>query len=156
MPTIDFELTIGAPPEAAWGTILDVESYPVFMESVLTTRLGRDDGAHRVSSWEILLKGAVLRWTEDEQVDHGAMRLEFTQTEGDMEHLEGFWQVHPVSARSVRVQMLIGFRIGIPLLADMLNPIAARAVEDNSKSMLLGLEQRLEHGTVLPPVKGAR
>jgi ribosome-associated toxin RatA of RatAB toxin-antitoxin module len=150
MPTVNFELTISTPPAAAWRAVLDVESYPAFMESVLATRLTKDDGVDRVSSWEILLKGAVLRWTEQERADHDAMRLEFTQTEGDMEHLEGFWQVHGVSAGTSRVQLLIGFRIGIPLLADMLNPIAARAIEDNSKSMLLGLEQRIS----VPPAKG--
>jgi hypothetical protein len=41
------------------------------------------------------------------------------------------------------VTLNVDFDIGIPLLADMLNPVASAALRENSQQMLAALEQRL-------------
>ncbi|MEQ4305835.1 SRPBCC family protein [Plantactinospora sp. B6F1] len=143
MPEVDFDLAIQASVDTVWKTVLDVASYPAYMENVLETRILRDDGqGTRASSWSILLKGAVLEWTEEESIDHDRRRMDFRQIDGDMEHLEGFWHVRPLEDGRVSARLFISFRIGIPLLADMLDPLARKAIHDNSQDMLLGIERR--------------
>lgn len=153
MPNVSFELEIAATVDRVWRTIVDVDSYPAFMENVVSTRALTDEAPDpdaegniglRSSAWSILLKGAVLEWEEHERIDHDRHLLEFHQLDGDMERLDGFWQVTPVGTDRAIVQLEIDFRIGIPLLADMLNPLAAQAIHDNSRSMLLAVERRLD------------
>jgi len=37
----------------------------------------------------------------------------------------------------------VRFEIGMPMLADMLNPVAARALRDNSEQMLREIERKV-------------
>jgi ribosome-associated toxin RatA of RatAB toxin-antitoxin module len=143
MPEVDFDLPIKAPIDVVWRTVADTDSYAAYMENVLSAKITSDDGAgNRLSSWSILLKGAILQWEEREEVDHENRQLRFWQTDGDMETLEGYWHVRPVDDEVVSVRLFITFRIGIPLLADMLDPLARQAIHDNSQTMLLAIERR--------------
>ena len=104
-----------------------------------------EGGEHRESSWEVLLKGSLLRWRERETVDRPGMRIDFKQLEGDLDRFDGHWLVEPAEGGS-DVELHVEFEIGIPLLAEMLNPVAARALRDNSADMLSSLEAELAAG----------
>jgi len=142
MPIVDVAFDIGAPHEVVWRTVLDVTSYPLFMESVQSVFITSENDIERTTAWSVLLKGSVLQWTEREDIDHGALRIAFQQIDGDLERFQGDWLVQP-REQGCTVSLLVDFDIGIPLLADMLNPVAAKALEDNSRSMLKQIEQRV-------------
>jgi ribosome-associated toxin RatA of RatAB toxin-antitoxin module len=146
MPKVDVQSQIRVPAERVWTAMLDIESFPDYMPNVLRTEvvsLG-DDGTRRVSAWSARLKGSVLEWVEDEHIDHGRRCIEFTQIDGDLDVFQGTWQVvDGESDGETTVRLQAEFEIGIPLLADMLNPVAARALRDNQEQMLRSLEARV-------------
>ncbi|MEV4616821.1 SRPBCC family protein [Kitasatospora sp. NPDC049258] len=144
MPRVDVELRIAAPPAAAWAAVVDVESYPHCMESVDSVVVTeRADDRHRTTAWAVRLRGSVLRWTEADRLDPVARRFDFHQLDGDLGQFVGHWAVGAAPGGGSTVALHVDFDIGIPLLADMLNPVAAEALAENAAQMLAALEQRL-------------
>ncbi|MEV1010470.1 SRPBCC family protein [Streptomyces sp. NPDC049881] len=144
MPRVEVDLPIAAPPAAAWAAVVDVEAYPACMESVEEVAVvARPDARHRTTSWSVRLQGSVLRWTEDEVIDAPARRFDFRQVSGDLGAFAGHWAVSPGPGAGSTVSLHVDFDIGIPLLADMLNPVAADALRENAAQMLDALQARL-------------
>ncbi|MGN2640643.1 type II toxin-antitoxin system RatA family toxin [Nocardia takedensis] len=143
--------TMTAPVEDVWTAIKDITVYPTFMKNVEdVTLLDNDDPAdtHRLSTWRVWLKGSILEWTEREEIDETTRTLRFEQVDGDLEVFLGHWKVDELGDGQVGVEFLVEFEIGIPLLADMLNPVAATALRDNSSTMLREIEGRVSTGIV--------
>lgn len=142
MPVVDVEEIIASDIEAVWALIADVESYSTYMEPVQSVRtLQRQENSCLVE-WEVLLKGSLLKWTERETRMPERQRIEFVQTEGDLEVFRGFWQLEKIADRVTKARLCIEFEIGIPMLRDMLDPVAERALRDNSRTMLRSLDTR--------------
>jgi ribosome-associated toxin RatA of RatAB toxin-antitoxin module len=153
VPRVEVNLPIAAPPEAAWAAVVDVESYPRCMESVESVEVTEQhDALHRTTAWSVRLKGSVLRWTEHDVIDPEARRFDFAQVSGDLGSLTGHWGVSPAPGGHSTVALHVDFDIGIPLLAEMLNPVAADALRENAAQMLHALEWRL----LRPPAPGGR
>jgi ribosome-associated toxin RatA of RatAB toxin-antitoxin module len=134
---------ICAPVQEVWGIVNDIESYSRFMDDVQSIEIVRQDGNERISTWSVLLKGSILEWTEIAHVDDAAQRISFRQLEGDLDHFTGFYQVDHVDDDTSETILEVEFEIGIPLLADMLNPVVCRALEENSRRMLRQIESRV-------------
>lgn len=143
MPVVAVEVEVHAPADLVWSAVVDISSYPSYMENVQSVVLELVDASGvRRSRWSVLLKGSVLEWIEDEVVDHERMLVTFHQVDGDLQHLAGTWLVTPRNEGHSRVELTVDFEIGIPLLADMLNPVAERALRENSERMLREIEAR--------------
>jgi ribosome-associated toxin RatA of RatAB toxin-antitoxin module len=143
MPTVGVTRAIAAPPDDAWAVVTDVEAYAECMQSVRSVVITDGQGSdERLTTWSVLLRGSVLQWTEVEKLDHARRVVTFEQTDGDLERFSGYWRVEEIAEDRCVVKLHVDFEIGIPLLAEMLNPIAAAALEENSNSMLNALEQR--------------
>ncbi|MEU6483698.1 SRPBCC family protein [Streptomyces sp. NPDC046887] len=161
MPLVQVEIPIAAPPEASWRAVVDVESYPGCMDSVRSVTVVEQSGAdERTTAWSVFLKGSQLEWVEAERLDHTARRFDFHQVSGDLAHFVGHWGVRPSEDGGSLVSLTVEFDIGIPLLAEMLNPVAATALRENAEQMLHALEQRLTgasgaSGTGAPGVSGS-
>ncbi|MGW8378042.1 SRPBCC family protein [Streptomyces sp. ODS28] len=147
MPTVTTSHTTQEDPAKVWEVLLDNESYPGYMAEVQDITVLRRDGDVRVSKWQVLLKGSELEWEEEEFIDHGRRRIDFRQIDGDLAYFTGHWQVS-VDERGTTVELHVEFDIGIPMMSDLLNPVAARALEDNSRAMLAHLGDRA--GTAEP------
>ena len=143
MPNVEVSWEIDAPLDEVWRAVNDIEAYPGYMDNVRRVEILSSDGDERVSSWSVLLKGSVLEWTELETVDLGQRRIDFRQLDGDLDLFAGAWQLDVGEGGRVTVSLDVEFEIGIPLLADMLNPVAARALRDNSAQMLSEIERQV-------------
>jgi ribosome-associated toxin RatA of RatAB toxin-antitoxin module len=142
MPEVELELDIRAPAARVWEVVTDIERYPDSMESVRWVKIIDDtDPLARRSGWSVLLKGSILEWEEVEKLDPDNMVMAFHQVAGDMEVFDGEWRVTPIDEERTNVKLHTSFEIGIPLLADMLNPVAERSLRSNSREMLLGIER---------------
>lgn len=142
MPRVNIDQDIRAPIERVWDSVLDVESYEESMENVRWVRLvGPDDEHTRRVEWSVLLKGSILEWEEEEQLDHDAHKVVFKQLRGDLEFFDGYWTLEELSPNETRAHFELNFEIGIPMLAEMLNPVAQRSLEENCAEMLRGLER---------------
>lgn len=141
MPRIGVELEIAAPVERVWKTVLDVERYSDSMSNVRWVRLVEDGAERRRTAWSVVLKGSILEWEEQEEIDAEARVIRFHQLEGDLDVFDGHWTVEESEAGRARIRFEVEFEIGIPLLADMLNPVAKRSLAENCTEMLLGIER---------------
>lgn len=127
-----------------WDLIRDVEAYPRLMVPVRSIDVLDEktlpSGLVEIrTAWEVELKGSILCWEELETRDDENMRVEYVQLSGDMERFEGFWQVTS-DGEGCTATLNVEFEIGIPILRDMLEPIAIKALRSNSVMMLRSLD----------------
>lgn len=142
MPTVTLDVEIQASVDRVWAAVVDIERYPDVMSCVRWCRVVSFDApTTRHSAWSIVLKGSILEWEETEHIDHEQRIMRFTQLSGDMETFVGSWTVTEVDAERTKVVLVMEFEIGIPLLADMLNPVAVRSLRGNCQDMLMGVER---------------
>ncbi|MCF3141670.1 type II toxin-antitoxin system RatA family toxin [Streptomyces platensis] len=143
MPHVEVNLRIQAPAEETWRAVTRLEDYAAYMENVESVTVRGASHGKRVSEWSVLLKGSVLEWVEEDQLDEATRTMTFDQVSGDLDRFTGYWRVDPQDADASLVTFSVDFEIGIPLLADMLNPVATKALRENSEQMLRAIERRL-------------
>jgi ribosome-associated toxin RatA of RatAB toxin-antitoxin module len=139
MPCVEVVEIMSAPVDKLWAVINDVESYPRFMDHVRSLAVVENGTNYRLLAWEVDCKGFIMRWTEREEIDRERYRIDFRQIKGDLAQFEGFWQLEPLADDCTQVKLSVQFDMGIPMLAEMLNPVAERAIRDNSRHMLLSI-----------------
>ena len=91
-----------------------------------------------VSRWEVTFRAGLLCWTEEDTFDPGALTITFCQLEGDVAVFDGSWQCVD-AARGSEVLFSATLDLGIPSLADALEPIAGRTLIANIVSIVRGL-----------------
>lgn len=143
MPDVSLDLDVHAPADTVWEAVLDIERYPQLMTNVVAVRIEEwEEETIRRSEWAMIIKGATLVWRDREWIDHAERSVRFEQVSGDLERFEGSWVLTERAPGVIHVQLRIAFEIGVPLLADMLNPVAKRALYDNCLEMLEGVQAR--------------
>src|SRR5688572_31043598 len=93
MPTVSTVSLSGQPIDRVWREVLDIASFPSYMDEVREVDILREEGALRRSRWSILLKGSILEWEEEEEIDAGNRKITFRQIEGDLAYFTGWWHV---------------------------------------------------------------
>ncbi|WP_003275609.1 type II toxin-antitoxin system RatA family toxin [Ralstonia solanacearum] len=136
MPMIVVKDLIEEPIAKVWELVKNIEDYPRFMKPVQEVKILSKNGDTIEAEWEIELKGSLLRWSEREICRPQDYRIDFAQIEGDLEKFEGHWDLKAVSQHATEVELLVDFEIGIPMLRDMLNPVAEKALRENAITML--------------------
>lgn len=145
MPEIIVKERIEEPIAKVWELVKNIEDYPKFMKPVRAVKVLSRRGDVTDAEWEVELKGSLLCWSERETCFPDDHRIEFAQIEGDLEKFEGYWDLKAVSPRATEVELRVDFEIGIPMLRDMLNPVAEKALRENAITMLRSFHS---HGTV--------
>ena len=141
MPVVEVHQRLFAPLEQVWTLICDPLSYPRLMEPVLSLSVLEQGPEWAITAWEVLLKGSILKWTERDDWDSSHHRFKYHQIDGDLETFEGFWKLEEPCQGVTDTVLSVHFEIGIPILSEMLDPVAERAIRDNSRKMLMSLEQ---------------
>jgi len=142
MPEVKIDMVIQAPIERVWETVVDIERYQESMDTVRFVRIVEDDEqGRRRAAWSVLLKGSILEWEEEEHLDHGGHTVVFKQIRGDLDHFDGHWRLEAIGPEQTKVVFEVEFEIGIPMLADMLNPVAQRSLQENCTEILRGIER---------------
>ncbi|MFF1547391.1 type II toxin-antitoxin system RatA family toxin [Streptomyces sp. NPDC058291] len=122
-------------PEAVWKVLVDCEAFPGFLEGVQeVTVTGRDED-RRTAEWVVELKGSEMEWEQEDVLEPAERRLTFRQTEGDLAHYEGYWQVVE-EAGGVGLELKVEFDVGLPMLADMIHPAVAKALESYQQEIV--------------------
>lgn len=144
MPDVHLELGIAAPIDTVWDAVIDIESFPASMDSVRSVMIVEQrEPSERRSAWSVLLQGAVLQWEEVEFLDREIWTVTFRQLSGDLAQLDGQWSLTERGSDYTKVLFDVSFQIGIPLLAEMLDPVAQRSLRENSIEMLRGIEREV-------------
>jgi coenzyme Q-binding protein COQ10 len=142
MPIVHVVEVIEAPFQEIWDAVCDIERYPEFMDVVREMKVLDHGPDWAISSWSVQLKGSVLNWEEKELRDLEKRRVSYEQREGDLEQFSGYWQFEIIGPETTRAELYVDFEIGIPMLREMLDPVATKAIEDNSRRMLRALARR--------------
>lgn len=93
-------VVINASPQVAWAVLTDYDNFPNFLPNVTDTNVLTESGSRTVveqtNSCQVLLaniESTVL--TENVTSDVG--KIEFRLLDGDLDQLNGYWQIYPLS-----------------------------------------------------------
>ncbi|MGY1638697.1 type II toxin-antitoxin system RatA family toxin [Geodermatophilus sp. SYSU D00742] len=138
MRSVTLTAHVPVPADAAYRRLRDFAAYPAHCPAVRTVTVTDVDGDAAVSRWEADFRNGVLRWTEQDTFDDPGRRISFVQLEGDVDVFRGSWRCRPGDG-GCRITFTAEVDLGIPTLADVLEPIAVRALAENTTSILTGL-----------------
>jgi uncharacterized membrane protein len=126
------------PASDVYQTLADFERYPELSDAVRSVTVTEVSENRTVSRWEVTFRAGLLRWTEEDTFDPGALSITFRQLEGDAAVFDGSWRCRDAAPGS-EITFSARLDMGIPSLADALEPIAARTLIDNIVSIVRGL-----------------
>jgi ribosome-associated toxin RatA of RatAB toxin-antitoxin module len=126
------------PASEVYATLANFERYPELCDAVQNVIVTEMSGNLAVSQWEVTFRAGLLRWTEEDTFDPGALTITFRQLEGDIAVFDGSWRCVG-AAQGSEVLFSASLDMGIPSLADALEPIAARTLIANIISIVRGL-----------------
>ena len=139
MRTVRLRLHVPDKPASdVYQTLADFERYPELSDAVRSVAVTELSENHTVSQWEVTFRAGLLRWTEEDTFDPDALSITFRQLEGDAALFDGSWQCAD-AAQGSEIVFAARLDMGIPSLADALEPIAARTLTDNIVSIVRGL-----------------
>lgn len=126
-----------------YATLADFERYPELSDAVQSVAVTRVSENLTVSRWDVTFRAGLLRWTEEDTFDPSALSITFRQLEGDIALFDGTWQCTDAAPGS-EIVFSARLDMGIPSLADALEPIAVRTMTDNIVAIVRGLVGRAE------------
>ena len=126
-----------------YATLADFERYPELSVAVRSVAVTEVSENRTVSRWEVTFRAGLLRWTEEDTFDPAALSITFRQLEGDIALFDGTWQCTDAAPGS-EIVFSARLDMGIPSLADALEPIAVRTMTDNIVAIVRGLVGRAE------------
>jgi ribosome-associated toxin RatA of RatAB toxin-antitoxin module len=139
MRTIRLRLHVPDKPAGdVYATLADFERYPTLCDAVQNVTVTTVSEHRIVSQWDVTFRAGLLRWTEEDTFDPGALAITFHQLEGDIAVFDGSWQCVD-AAQGSEVLFSADLDLGIPSLADALEPIAVRTLIANIISIVRGL-----------------
>jgi ribosome-associated toxin RatA of RatAB toxin-antitoxin module len=121
-----------------YATLADFGRYPELSDAVRDVAVTEVSDHLTVSRWEVAFRAGLLRWTEEDTFDPDALSITFRQLDGDIAVFDGCWQCSD-AAQGSEIVFAARLDMGIPSLADALEPIAVRTLTDNIVSIVRGL-----------------
>ena len=121
-----------------YATLADFERYPKLSDAVQSIAVTEVSENRTVSTWEVTFRAGLLRWTEEDTFDPAVLSITFRQLEGDVALFDGSWECADAEQGS-EIVFSARLDMGIPSLADALEPIAVRTLIDNIVSIVRGL-----------------
>ena len=139
MRTVTLRLHVpGKTASDVYQTLADFERYPDLSDAVQSVAITKVSENRTVSHWEVTFRAGLLCWTEEDTFDPGALSITFRQLEGDAAVFDGSWECVD-AAQGSEIVFSARLDMGIPSLADALEPIAVRTLIDNIVSIVRGL-----------------
>lgn len=143
MPFIEVSKEMAASPDDVYQVAKDMEAYPNFMKSVVKITTLESGEGYTITKWDTRLQGRPVVWTERDEFDDIARRIDYKLVAGDLKKFGGAWTFEQVGNNTL-VKLTVDFELGIPMFASLLNPIAVITVRSNLEAMLSGMKQQVE------------
>jgi ribosome-associated toxin RatA of RatAB toxin-antitoxin module len=125
----------GVPADEAFDVLRELDQHVREGEVIISLTLSDQDGDTRLSHWETRFRNGILRWTQRDVLDRDARTMTFALSEGDAETLEGQWRIEPAEG-GCQIHFACDFDIGIPSLAEFLDPVAVRLLRETVEAQL--------------------
>src|SRR5580704_17014695 len=126
-----------------YATLADFERYPELSDAVRSVAITEVSENVTVSRWEVTFRAGLLRWIEEDTFYPDALSITFRQLDGDIAVFDGSWRCFD-AAQGSEIVFAARLDMGIPSLADALEPIAVRTMTDNIVAIVRGLVGRAE------------
>lgn len=124
--------------DEVFSVIRDFGNYVTLCDSVRSIVVEPVDDQVSLTSWEVNFHSGILKWQERDTFDAAQRAIHFEQIAGDVDHFSGSWHVM-ADGNDALVHFQSHFDLGLPMLADMLDPVAQKAIRDNIHSIITGL-----------------
>ncbi|WP_079182130.1 type II toxin-antitoxin system RatA family toxin [Streptomyces yunnanensis] len=128
----------GGQPRKVFDSLSDFASFPQHSDVVHSVSLADGPDHDRISTWEVDFAGGILKWRERDRLDKPRLRIDFELVDGDLHALSGGWSIAQLPEGST-VRFGARFDLGVPGMADLLEPVAGRAMTDTVTKMLHGV-----------------
>ncbi|TDD79193.1 SRPBCC family protein [Actinomadura rubrisoli] len=128
----------GFSADEAYARISTFDAFVDYSDVIREISVTAEAGGEALSSWEVNFYDGILRWTERDTFDPAARTIAFEQTTGDMDTFHGRWAVLR-TADGVTVEFTASFDLGMPFIADVLDPIALDALDATISRLMTGL-----------------
>lgn len=140
----EHEVTISAPPEAVFGLIADISSWPrVFPPSVHLEYIERGERSERIRVWATA-NGAVKSWVSRRDLDRERLSIRFRQevSQPPVAGMGGEWVLRPLPGGRTRTRLRHDFQA----LGDTEKNVSwiRRAIDRNSGQELAALKSTAE------------
>ncbi|MEW2115110.1 SRPBCC family protein [Streptomyces sp. NPDC005474] len=134
----------------AYELICDFRRYPELTDKVdeVVVHPPEADGSLR-SDWSVIFRNGLMRWSELDRFVPETLTVEFEQIKGDFEIFRGSWVCEERESEDsggaavTVVTFRSEFDLGIPSLAEILDPVAESTLRDNILRILEGLMGRV-------------
>lgn len=127
-------------PADAFARIADFERYPELTDTVQEVVVtGQEADGTVLSEWLVRFRNGLLRWTEQDTIDHESRTISFVQTTGDFDDFRGTWEVRPDEGSGTLAIFDATFDLGMASLEAILDPIAEAALRSNITLIAEGL-----------------
>lgn len=124
--------------EEVYDRLADFVAYPRFASSVRKVAIHEEGPGWCVSEWAADFRNGVMCWRERDTFLRDQGLIEFRQLDGDLDRFDGAWTVWEEEG-AVRVRLAVEFDLGLPTLAEFLEPVAAGALDENMRRLVQGL-----------------
>ena len=138
----------GVSADEAFGVLRELDKHVQSGEVILSLRVDEETDGRRLSHWETKFRNGILRWSQLDDLDPVERTMRFSLTEGDAAELEGEWRIESTDS-GCRIHFASDFDIGIPSLAEFLDPVAVRVLRETVVAQLtdiFGPDLRVEDG----------
>ncbi|MGA2736899.1 MAG: SRPBCC family protein [Bryobacteraceae bacterium] len=118
--------------------LCDMEQYPKYSDTMLNLKVAGTENGTAVSTWTVRFGQGTATWTQEDSFDRGAATIRFKRLSGDIQDLTGAWVVQG-SEEGCTLQFTADFDIGMPALAEIIEPMIETMLRDNISAILKGL-----------------
>ncbi|MGW7281891.1 aromatase/cyclase [Streptomyces sp. NPDC054844] len=132
-------LADGLAPADVYSRISDFRRFPEYSDTFREVHVepSLPDGS-TVSNWTVEFRGGLMRWRERDTYSPETHSLAFEQLSGDFQTFEGSWRCEPRDGGTL-VVFTAAFDLGIPSMAEILDPVAESTLRTNIARVLRGL-----------------
>jgi len=126
----------------AYAMMKNVEDYPAYMPSVNSIEVLTRKENELTTRWDAEIDGAPIEWVQHIQMNDSTREIIFETIEGDFDVFQGRWCVGESDGQVV-LMLSVEYKLGIPIIEEVLGPILQEKIRINSEGMLHAIVDRL-------------
>ncbi|MDZ7832045.1 MAG: SRPBCC family protein [Desulfobacterales bacterium] len=126
----------------AYEIMKNVEDYPLYMPSVNAIAVLDRKESEMTTRWDAEIDGAPICWVQHIRMRNDTREILFEAIEGDFDVFQGRWRVGESEGR-ISLVLSIEYKLGIPIIEEVLGPILREKIAANSEMMLKAIAGRL-------------
>ena len=145
MPTVETSTWIDAPIGSVYAIAKDNESFPEYMDDVISLVVVERDGNRVVSDWVGVISsfGLKIRWRQEDIWNDAVHQCSFSQISGDYDKLEGTWRFAEENG-GTRFESGLDYEYVVPGIGPLIKKVIHNIVVKNMDGVLAAIKARAE------------